>query len=215
MPVFEHLFPSPYNHIILDMLYILSTWHALAKLRLHADSTLSLLNTITTALGFCLRRFDSQVCKKISTVETDRERTARVERESKKGNTSASSGKKKRTFNMSTYKLHSLGDYTPSIKLFGTSDNWSTLRVGHPSSQNNEWSKYLPQGRARAPSRQALFQADQQRAHLCRSNGKAATARAHAAYSPRTHQGCGVGPPFSSGSEAACLAKAPKSSSSC
>jgi hypothetical protein len=129
MPVFEGLFPSPFNNIILDLLYILSTWHALAKLRMHTDRTLKLLGAATTSLGVLLRRFVSQVCKKVKTFETDRERNARVDRQSKNGATSASSGKKERTFNLLTYKLHALGDYVPSIQSFGSSDNWSTLRV--------------------------------------------------------------------------------------
>ncbi|KIK80935.1 hypothetical protein PAXRUDRAFT_15518 [Paxillus rubicundulus Ve08.2h10] len=53
IPVFNNLLPSPYNEIIFNLLFELVTWHGLAKLQMHTDTTLGLLNTSTT----CLRRF--------------------------------------------------------------------------------------------------------------------------------------------------------------
>src|ERR1700691_2683531 len=34
--------------------------------------------------------------------------------------------KKKKTFNLSTYKVHALGDYVRTIRMFGTTDSYST-----------------------------------------------------------------------------------------
>jgi hypothetical protein len=38
-------------------------------------------------------------------------------------------GAQGKVFNLNTYKLHSLGDYVVSIKLFGTTDNYNTQVV--------------------------------------------------------------------------------------
>ncbi len=39
-------------------------------------------------------------------------------------------GKRKKAFNLNTYKNHSLGDYLETIKRFGTVDSYSTESVG-------------------------------------------------------------------------------------
>jgi hypothetical protein len=57
IPVFEGLLPSPYNKLLLDLLFKLATWHGLAKLRMHTDTTLNFLDTSTTWLGQSLRSF--------------------------------------------------------------------------------------------------------------------------------------------------------------
>ena len=38
-------------------------------------------------------------------------------------------GARPRTFNLLTYKLHALGDYAGSIRLFGTTDSYTTQIV--------------------------------------------------------------------------------------
>jgi hypothetical protein len=133
MPAFEGLFGKLDNYIQ-DLLYMLATWHALAKMRLHDDDTLASLQQATRNLGFALRAFVSQVCATLTTRETERERRARVDRLERKGKTPRNSGRQKRSFNLSTYKLHSLGDYVRCIQLFGTSDGWSTQTVSSPCS---------------------------------------------------------------------------------
>jgi len=43
------------------------------------------------------------------------------------------SGRHRRTFNMSTYKIHALGDYPWAIRMFGTMDRFMTQVVSnHP-----------------------------------------------------------------------------------
>ncbi|KAG2063384.1 hypothetical protein BDR04DRAFT_1123294 [Suillus decipiens] len=44
IPVFEGLLPSPYNELLLDLSFELATWHGLAKLRMHTDTTLNFLD---------------------------------------------------------------------------------------------------------------------------------------------------------------------------
>jgi hypothetical protein len=60
IPVFENLLPEPFNTLVLNLLFELATWHGLAKLRLHTDTTLSFLDTSTTRLGKILRHFSSE-----------------------------------------------------------------------------------------------------------------------------------------------------------
>ncbi|KAI0263908.1 hypothetical protein BC834DRAFT_970987 [Gloeopeniophorella convolvens] len=80
MPVFEGLFPSPHNEIVLDMLFVLSTWHAYAKLRLHSESTLKCMEAVTTALGAIVRRFARTTCKTYKAKDLPREEAARSAR---------------------------------------------------------------------------------------------------------------------------------------
>ena len=53
-PCFEGLLPEPFNSNVQSLLFILSTWHALTKLRMHTDSSLGLLDDATTSLGYTL-----------------------------------------------------------------------------------------------------------------------------------------------------------------
>jgi hypothetical protein len=51
MPCFEGLFPPTAENVILDLLFMLATWHALAKLRMHTTSTLSFLMLLQRVLA--------------------------------------------------------------------------------------------------------------------------------------------------------------------
>jgi hypothetical protein len=77
IPAFEGLLPSPHNEIMMTLLYQLAEWHALAKLRMHTDTTLSLLDSITTILGRELREFCRTVCSAYSTKDLPKEQAAR------------------------------------------------------------------------------------------------------------------------------------------
>ncbi|KAG6895033.1 hypothetical protein C0992_003455 [Termitomyces sp. T32_za158] len=140
MPVFEGLLEEPYNGIVLDLLFTLAEWHALAKLRLHTETTLQQLESCTSDLGRLLRKFSNYVCPKFDTRELPREEAARGRRKAREYKHQPSSNAKpasdqdsttckgppKKTFNMQTYKLHSLGDYVSTIRRFGTTDSYST-----------------------------------------------------------------------------------------
>ncbi len=43
IPVFEGLLPDKHSDILMDLLFILAHWHALAKLRQHTELTLNIL----------------------------------------------------------------------------------------------------------------------------------------------------------------------------
>ncbi|KIL62147.1 hypothetical protein M378DRAFT_13086 [Amanita muscaria Koide BX008] len=136
IPAFDGLLPPGHNKIICELLFELATWHALAKLRLHTETTLRLLRGSTKRLGKDLRLFRSKVCPAYDTRELPAEETARRRRQAARpANTTATTtsasatGKthaKHQIFNMETYKLHALGHYEDCIRRFGTSDNYNT-----------------------------------------------------------------------------------------
>ncbi|KAF7974699.1 hypothetical protein HWV62_11479 [Athelia sp. TMB] len=177
IPAFDGLLPEPHNKIVLSLLFRLGEWHALAKLRMHTDSTLDRLDTATTVLGQELRRFSRITCAAYQTKELPKEVAARVRREARtkvKSSSSSSTatssvpelcknaapalsasspstevqgtsgpeppttppstlkpsgarkGTSKKCFNIWTYKVHALGDYVKTIRMFGTTDSYST-----------------------------------------------------------------------------------------
>lgn len=116
--MFEGLLPEPFNGMVLRLLYKAAEWHALAKLRMHTDSTLDLLDAVTREFGRIMRQFRDKTSDAFHTVELPGEAAK------KRG---ARSSKKK--LNLNTYKFHSLGDYVATIRLFGTTDSYSTQVV--------------------------------------------------------------------------------------
>ena len=127
---------------VLDLLFTLAEWHALGKLRMHTDFSLSWLEQCTTTLGRQLRRFQSYTCSFFQTRELPKEEAARGRRQAKKQSTSNQKDKratpaapaappssKLKVFNLVTFKLHALGDYVRTIRWFGTSDSYSTQPV--------------------------------------------------------------------------------------
>jgi hypothetical protein len=200
IPAFDGLFDSEDNDDILQLLFVFAHWHGLAKLRMHTDPMLALLDEATTLLGVKFRRFVNHTCEKFNTRELQREANARARRAAKKSTTSsappsgqaelASRGveaaalvaiipeyhppsttsasvpeaqqiiagepprgvgldspalsppvvasptepdaittRRTKTFNLDTYKYHSLGDYTEHIRQYGTTDSYSTEPV--------------------------------------------------------------------------------------
>ncbi|KIJ68186.1 hypothetical protein HYDPIDRAFT_124385 [Hydnomerulius pinastri MD-312] len=132
LPVFEGLFPPEHDRIISAMLFRFAEWHALAKLRLHTESTLDYMEKIYTVLCRKLRTFCKKTCGEYHTVELPKEKAARLRREGKAQvgpSPSASHGQQgphTKTFNLRTYKFHAMGDYIRTIKLFGTTDSYTT-----------------------------------------------------------------------------------------
>jgi len=120
IPVFEGLLPEPFNGMLLHLLYKAAEWHALAKLRIHTDSTLDLLEAVTREFGRLMRQFRDKTSDEFDTMELPRETSAR------KGGARSS---KKKKLNLNTYKFHALGDYVATIRLFGTTDSYSTQVV--------------------------------------------------------------------------------------
>ena len=137
IPCFEGLFPAPHDNTIADLLYVTAYWHSLAKLCLHSETTLNVLDNATIILAKLLRHFAQVTCPSFATVETDHEYNARrraADRRASRQNGKAAAstdvgGKRPKTFNLTTFKLHSLGDYVNTIKTFGTTDSYSTQIV--------------------------------------------------------------------------------------
>ncbi|KAF9455659.1 hypothetical protein BDZ94DRAFT_1139764, partial [Collybia nuda] len=145
IPAMDGLLPEPHNTMVITVLYCLAEWHALAKLHMHTESTLQLLEKSTTILGKELRRFRDGSFKSFNCQELPKE-TAACQHQQKKAkaketgkNTSltenlqskeALSFSKKKSLNLFTYKFHALGDYVQTIRLFGTTDSYSTQIVG-------------------------------------------------------------------------------------
>ncbi|KJA15697.1 hypothetical protein HYPSUDRAFT_114344, partial [Hypholoma sublateritium FD-334 SS-4] len=143
IPVFEGLLPEPHNTNVLNVLFVLAHWHALAKLRQHTDLSLAALDGLTTQLGELLRIFQGETCAEYDTRELNRERAARMRQTAGKptsneknpghvadaigaSKSTNSAGKLRKTLNLNTYKDHSLGDYVESIRRYGTIDSYST-----------------------------------------------------------------------------------------
>jgi hypothetical protein len=133
----------------MTLLFRLAQWHALAKLRMHTEPTLTIMESVTAMLGRELRRFRDITCAAFTTVELPKETAARGRRETrrkanpqakgsndkpveKKAGSGTSNGKpvpRKRGLNLLTYKVHALGDYVRNIRMFGTTDSYSTQTV--------------------------------------------------------------------------------------
>ena len=141
IPVFEGLLPPEHDRIVHTMLFELATWHALAKLRVHTETTVFALENSTIRLGECVRKFAKDVCPQYDTRELPSELVARSRRKARKDAKTVgsiqsgvtprvSSGTRRKNFNMQTYKYHALGDYAASIRLYGTTDGYNSQNVG-------------------------------------------------------------------------------------
>ncbi|KAF8960115.1 hypothetical protein BDZ97DRAFT_1922371 [Flammula alnicola] len=142
IPVFDGLLPEEHNDTLLSLLFTLAEWHCLGKLRLHTDMTIGWLEQCTANLGKQLRHFQKYTCSFFETQELPKEEAARSrcrkkaassrtrqagsDRPAQSGPSASSANSKAKGFNLIMYKLHALGDYVRNIKLFGTSDSYST-----------------------------------------------------------------------------------------
>ena len=136
IPVFEGLLSPPHDNIVRELLFELATWHGLAKLRLHTDTTINSLEHSTQRLGQAIRKFESETCTQLEVRDLPAEDAARAHRKLLRlaAGTTASEptmqkAKKPQEFNMKTYKLHALGHYAKAIRLFGPSDGFLTQTV--------------------------------------------------------------------------------------
>lgn len=135
MPCFEGLFPNALNKLVLDLLFVFACWHANAKLRMHTDMSLLVFEKWTSMLGTLMRKFKRNV-DSLDTHEIPKEREARARQQINASKTKGTAPKKKivtaklqKTFSLSTYKYHAMGDYPAMIRAFGTTDSYSTQSV--------------------------------------------------------------------------------------
>ncbi|KAF9643158.1 hypothetical protein BDM02DRAFT_3104797 [Thelephora ganbajun] len=140
IPVIEGLLPEKDERDVLNLIFKLATWHAYAKLRLHTDHTLASFDALTKPLGAALRHFAGKLSDRFNIQELPKEVEARKRQAAKgkdKGKTTKSTKQKaslgKVRYNLSTYKLHALGDYANTIHQQGTTDSYSTQMVSFSS----------------------------------------------------------------------------------
>jgi hypothetical protein len=81
--------------MVMDLLFTMAHWHGLAKLRMHSDLTLEILDKLTTDLGDRFREFKAKVCPAYKTQELDREVDSRSRRQTKEASKRAEKGKAK------------------------------------------------------------------------------------------------------------------------
>ena len=115
---------------------MLAHWHSLAKLRLHTDETLAIFEKVTVCLGIELRTFANVTCAAFSTKELRREAEARKGHQVRNNAGARNSmmttnvgDRRPKVFNLQTYKLHALGDYPSQIRLYGTTDSFTSQTV--------------------------------------------------------------------------------------
>ena len=112
---------------------------------MHTDQTLDILDSVTTVISEEFREFNDKTCPHFQTRELPRERDARKRRLAKKSHSRHGSSRNIRsdrdvvssdtdvpllkTLSIDTYKHHSLGDYPRIIRMYGTTDSYSTEPV--------------------------------------------------------------------------------------
>lgn len=131
--VFDGLLPEPHNTNILKLIFTCAHWHGLAKLCMHTNEMLDLLDSETVRIGAALRTFTNKMCPAFETRELKSEIDAQNRRRKKASGNFASKDSqtlaKRKTFNNRTIKCHFLGDHSKSIRRFGTTDSYSTEPV--------------------------------------------------------------------------------------
>lgn len=118
----------------MKLLYWLGEWHALAKLRMHRECTLNFLDNLTREFGGLIRHFRDTTHSAFTTAELPQESAARRRHQSTNQQTGVSPAtssheRRLKTLNLSTVKLHFMGDYVAHIRHFGTTDSYSTQLV--------------------------------------------------------------------------------------
>ncbi|KAI1784806.1 hypothetical protein LXA43DRAFT_1100996 [Ganoderma leucocontextum] len=123
---FENLLPRGDNNIVLDMVFDLAKWHALGKLRAQTSPTLDGLTATGIDVGKDVRLFSNKTCQRWVTLELPKESAARGLRKARTRTAGAPLHRKVKSYSMTTYKYHSLADYTSAIRDFGSTDNFNT-----------------------------------------------------------------------------------------
>ncbi|KAJ3542953.1 hypothetical protein NMY22_g3318 [Coprinellus aureogranulatus] len=96
IPVFEGLFPGDHDRRVQCLLYSMAHWHSFAKLRMHTDGSLAVLDDLTSSLGEDARAFTSQTCSAFDTRELKREYESRKRVEARKGSTKSTKRQNRR-----------------------------------------------------------------------------------------------------------------------
>ncbi|CDO77563.1 hypothetical protein BN946_scf184912.g62 [Trametes cinnabarina] len=128
-PSYEGLLSIPAdNCIILDLGFVLATWHALAKLREHTTLTVDGLDASTIDCGRSVRLFAKKTCNNYVTLELpSKDNAARTRRKAASTKiATAQAPRKRKTYNYTTYKFHGMRDFAPAIRSVSATDNFNT-----------------------------------------------------------------------------------------
>ena len=106
----------------MKLLYRTAEWHALAKLRMHTETSLALLESLTTEFGLLMQNFQELTCSQITTTELPREIAARKRREL--NNTAASS--------------RTLGNHTVTLDQSAVTSAEGAIAPVHPNTTTSE-----------------------------------------------------------------------------
>ncbi|KAF8833706.1 hypothetical protein BDN67DRAFT_875659, partial [Paxillus ammoniavirescens] len=132
LPICKNLLPEPHNSYVQCLFFYLCHWHALAKLFMHMDYTLDIMEHSTVHLAKQIHKFSAETCPAFVTkelrceAESWRRRSAQKGLAQSSGSPAVDAMRWPKTLNLQTYKLHALGDYHHHIKVFGTTDSFST-----------------------------------------------------------------------------------------
>ena len=106
---------------------------------MHTDKTLEVLELVSRSLGSQLRIFTRDTCPAFSTRELRHEAESRRRRQAREGaqctarnqgtSVTVTGERRPKLLNLQTYKLHALGDYAAHIRMYGTTDSYSTQVV--------------------------------------------------------------------------------------
>ena len=100
-------------------MFLLVTWHAYAKLCLHTNMTLEMMDTVCTSLCQAVRDFATITCPRYVSKELPKEAHTCIAHQTDQVNCAKSrmqkktAGTKKKQFNMETFKLHCIPNYVP------------------------------------------------------------------------------------------------------
>ncbi|EJC99913.1 uncharacterized protein FOMMEDRAFT_52477, partial [Fomitiporia mediterranea MF3/22] len=135
---FKDLLLKKYNKVVLNLLFILVTWHALAKLYIHTETTVWFLEEITTLLGYQVQYFKKTVCLAYNTHKLSKEIATQGHCQAallNKGKVKGLDTKtirysvKTKTLNINILKFYSLSVYASVICQFSMTDLYSTQIV--------------------------------------------------------------------------------------
>ncbi|KIM57874.1 hypothetical protein SCLCIDRAFT_129484, partial [Scleroderma citrinum Foug A] len=139
IPIFMGLFPELHNSMVCKLLFLLSHWHGLVKLRMHTDDMLEVMEGVSRRLSNQLHMFVNATCPAFSTQELLREVESRRRHQAREGEhdqnhthgtlTTVTGSHRPKVMNLSMYKLHALRDYPTQIRMYGTTDSYSTQSV--------------------------------------------------------------------------------------
>lgn len=91
------------------------------------------MDDVTTSLGEVLRHFKDVICPAYNTKELPRETKARKRRKAHKADTARSQATPTtallKSYNMETYKNHSVGDVVDTIRRLGTTESYCSKVV--------------------------------------------------------------------------------------